>query len=260
MTKTRVQLSAIAFLLGCFGYLLIINIANSTDVPSFWKVLLMFVDITFLAAAVGILGCTFIRARQLPDGSVCFMPNHPLIKLGFVGKGGTNLCPTFWSVSGVITVVALLVLGSLLFLAKIVIATVNGNFIEEIGLPTLVLIVLLGTLILFIWLTKKELWIWKVPVIVLVSLVAIPVFYLYPMAIIEENYGIVLKDSETWIAGTIIYLNWVGAILASLVGVATLIYLAFKYWTTLANSWLGKQIALLKEKLCVRFVKCDQSN
>ncbi|MDP3697740.1 MAG: hypothetical protein Q8R55_07075, partial [Candidatus Taylorbacteria bacterium] len=74
------------------------------------------------------------------------------------------------------------------------------------------------------------------------------------LAIID--YRNLSKNFDGWMAGTLIYLKWTGigiTVVASAVGI---ILLAFKNWGVLANSWLGRQIALLKKNLCVRFIEC----
>lgn len=256
MLKTRVQLSAIAILLGYLGYLLLVGLTSK--VPG-WKMVLMFLDVTFLTTALGILGCTFIRAKQLPSGSVCFMPNHPLVKLGFVNQEGTNLCPTFWSIGVLITTIGYVVFIMLGFLIYAVTQAINGNFFQEVGLPALVYIGCAGVLVLVLWLAKQDLWVWKVPIIVLTATLAILFLYLVPMVGIVESYNITLNSGEDWVVGTMIYLKWSSAILGSLVIAVTAIYLLFRHWGALSSSWLGKQIALLKEKLCVRFVECPRN-
>ncbi|MEK7138738.1 MAG: hypothetical protein AAB799_00985 [Patescibacteria group bacterium] len=258
MVKTRVQLSAIVLLLGYLGYLLLAAMINNTSKVPDWKTVLVFLDITFLTATLGILSCTFIRAKQLSNGSVCFMPNHPLVKLNFVSKEGTNLCPTFWLIGGIITAIGYVILLTVGLLAQIVTETLNGNFVQGIGLPVLIFIGCIGVLVLICWLATLDLWVWKVPITVLTFCVALTLLYLLPMGVIEENYNIRLNDSEAWVAGTFIYLKWLGVVVGSLTIAVASIYLSFKHWGVLSNSWLGKQIAMLKEKLCVRFVECNQ--
>lgn len=259
MVKTRVQLSAIVFVLGYIGYLFLANMINGGGLLPAWKAVLMYLDVTFLTTAVGILICTFIRAKQLANGSVCFMPNHPLVKLGFVTKNGTNLCPTFWQIGLIITcagMVALLTIESLIFA---IMAAIKGEFVEVIGLPLLATVAFVGVFALFAWLASKDFWLLKVPVYVFVSLLAIIFLYLLPMGQIEKSYHITLNSGEDWIVGTMIYLKWLGIIVAVVGGATAMIYLTFKHWGAVSSSWLGKQISLLKEKLCVRFVECPGS-
>src|SRR3989338_1412390 len=95
MFKARIQLGLIALVLGISGYLLLRNIVNETPSTFWsWKILLFF-NSALLVSAVSILACTFIDAKQIADGSVCFMPGNPLVKLRLVDKRGTNICPTF---------------------------------------------------------------------------------------------------------------------------------------------------------------------
>src|SRR3989338_4727274 len=126
MVKTRVQLSAIALLLGYLGYLLLVGMVNYSGKLPGWKTVLMFLDATFLTATLGILACTFIRSKQLANGSVCFMPNHPLVKLGFVSKQGTNLCPTFWLIGAIMAFVGYVILIMLGLLVTVITETANG--------------------------------------------------------------------------------------------------------------------------------------
>ena len=258
MVKTRVQLSAIALLLGYLGYLLLVSMVGYVGSLSAWKPILMFLDVTFLTATLGILACTFIRAKQLVNGAVCFMPDNPLVKLGFVDKEETNLCPTFWLIGLAITDIGVVIFAMLGLLATVVTQTLSGNFVQGIGLPALIFIACGGVLVLVIWLATQDLWVWKVPIVVLSLCLAIIVFYLLPMAHIEHSYGIRLDNGEAWVTVTFIYLKWLGIVAGSLTLTVTAIYLAFKHWGALSNSWLGKQIAMLKEKLCVRFIECDQ--
>lgn len=251
MTKTRVQLSAIACLLGYFGYLLLASLTYKTAA-------LMFLDVTLLITALGILTCTFIRAKKLQNGSVCFMPNHPLVKLGFVTKEGTNLCPTFWIIGTIITYISFLALIVILILVGIIAETASGNFVEGVAIPASVIIGFSSILYLVVWLATNDSWVWNVPAIVLGIALALVFFYLLPMANIAKSHSIDLSNGEAWITGTVIYLKWLGAIVASVAIAVGMIYLAFKHWSVLSSSWLGQQIALLKEKLCVRFVECSQ--
>lgn len=257
MAKTRLQLAAIASVLGYLGYLLLVNVLNNAGKFPLWKEFLMYLDITFLTTALGILGCTFVRVKQLSDGSVCFMPNHPLVRLGLVSKRKTSLCPTFWMVGGVITLVGLATLILLGFLAVAIMQTINGKFVEEVGLPSLMMAIFIGILSLFCWLATKGSWLLKIPLVLSITLGAVVFLYLWPMAKIGKSYGLTFRDSQDWVAGTIIYLRWLSVIVVLVASAATLTYLAFKHWGVLTNNWLGKQIKSLKEKLCVRFVECS---
>ncbi|MDP3697648.1 MAG: hypothetical protein Q8R55_06610, partial [Candidatus Taylorbacteria bacterium] len=173
MFKARVQLALIALVLGISGYLFLGNIVNETR-PPLWKSLLLFLDGTFLVSAISILACTFIRAKQMADGSVCFMPNNPLVRFEFVGKKGTDICPTFWWVGFVIAWVAMtvsLVLLVIFVLVPNMISTVSSHdFRAEDGYFLLAAVGVfagIAALIRFIvWLSEKEFWLCKVPLIV----------------------------------------------------------------------------------------------
>ncbi|TSC74710.1 MAG: hypothetical protein G01um101444_194 [Parcubacteria group bacterium Gr01-1014_44] len=259
MAKARIQLAILATLFTFSGYFLWTNFVHSHGIN--WQAPLLFLFTTFSATAISILVCTFIRAKQLPNGSVCFMSNHPLVRIGFVDSGGTTLCPTYWIIGIIITAISMIVLMVFSMLWYVVEAIGKENFWRGVVLPTLTIITFFGVLALATWLGQKKSWLWKIPIVTLCSLVvflsAVLFLYLLPMAQIEKSYDMEFVDKETWIAGTTIYLKWLSVGMASLVLAATLIFLTFKHWKALADSWLGKQISLLKEKLCIRLVKCN---
>ena len=262
MFKARIQLGLIALVLGIAGFWLLGSTAGET-MPSLQKVVFLFFDGTFLVSAIGILACTFIGAKQIADGSVCFMPDNPLVKLRLVDKKGTNICPTFWFVGLVITFVATVVFVSLMFIFEVLpdlIHTISTNDVRIEGGYSLLLFVsavagIIALILLLLWLLENGFWIGTVLLTVIGISAIITMLYILPTLTIIRSYNL-SENLGGWMTATVIYLKWAGIIVTGIASAAGVIYLAFRNWTALQNSWLGRQITLLKKNLCVRFIEC----
>lgn len=217
-------------------------------------------DGVLLLAALTIFIFSFVRISRVGN-DLCYDPGNPYWKLmkGLYGdswKDSMSLCKSYWMTVWMIFLPAVLVTLLSLFAIFAIPAMLHdlaGRTWQEIfmwiGIFTGTAIVGVGLVFLIGWMAEKLKWFKHMVSALLIAGMVVSTIAIQIYSIHQERK--IAIASAAWI-----YSGWAGSIVGCAGLAIFLIWAAFKFLPSLANSWIGRIFAAFKEKMCPVLIAC----
>jgi hypothetical protein len=247
MLRARLLLLLAAVVASTIG----LTVASYIGFLSLTGFLVCCVGFMLTVTALTILACTFYKAKE-ENGGICFDKGNYIHKLTLtIFSEESSLCATFWSAVLPITCLSTIVILGSTLLVMLGIEVGRGH-LHVAGKALLVGLVFLACLVVFIAgmvsllarLTQTQL---KIFIAILLPTIIGFVFVYAPLSIIADDHRISLSNAIP------IYLRGLTLVVTVLASLVATVYLAFKHWAFLANTWLAQ---LIKNNFCPRVRMC----